>query len=187
MIDLRGHGQSPDAHFSFGLIERRDIGGVVDWLTQRGFKQGTIGALGISLGAEAIIGAAAEEPKISAIVVDSAFADFNPILKAQWSKVSGYPGFLLTPTLLMVRLRYGFDLTQARPVKEIGALAPRPLLIIHSTTDELVPVENASQLQAAYTQAETWILTGPEHARSFNAYPEEYSQRVSTFFNQYLK
>jgi Lysophospholipase len=37
MIDLRGHGASGDARFSFGLAERRDILGAVDWLITQDF------------------------------------------------------------------------------------------------------------------------------------------------------
>ena len=187
MIDLRGHGQAPDAHYSFGLIDRRDVAGAVDWLVQRGFNQNGIGALGISLGSSAVIGAAAEGAKIGAIVEDSCFAEIYPIIKEKFTPESGLPGILLTPTLWMVRLRYGYDMTQARPLEEIGNLAPRPLMIIHSTSDELVPEAQAEQLRAAYPQAETWILSGPEHARSFNAYPAEYSQRVNAFFAKHLK
>ena len=183
MLDLRGHGQSPSAQYSFGLRDRRDVEGAVDWLLQKGFKEGSIGALGISLGAASVIGAASEEPRISAIAEESGFAELSPLLKTQ----SGLPPFLLTPTLWMVQLRFGYDLNQSQPVREIGVIAPRPIFIIHSTSDELVPIENARQLLAAYPSAETWILSGPEHARSFNAYPEEYSQRVNTFFNKYLK
>ena len=43
MIDLRGHGQSDDAHFSFGINERRDIEGAVDWLMARQFPPGSMG------------------------------------------------------------------------------------------------------------------------------------------------
>jgi pimeloyl-ACP methyl ester carboxylesterase len=187
MLDLRGHGQSPDAKYSFGLMERRDVEGAVDWLTQRGYEQEGIGVLGISLGAAAVIGAAAEEPKISAVVEDSGFAELYPILEARSYSDGGLPGFLLTPTLWMIKLRYGYDLSQVRPVNEVGTIAPRPLLIIHSVDDQIVPVENAMQLKEAYPEAETWILHGPEHACAFYSYPEEYSQRVSSFFNKYLK
>jgi uncharacterized protein len=187
MLDLRGHGQSPEAHYSFGLRERYDVEGAVDWLKQKGFPPGSIGAFGVSMGAASCIGAAAEEPGIRAIAEDSGFAEIYPILRSQWETASGLPGFLLTPTLWMIQIRYGYDLTQARPVKEIPAIAPRPILIIHSNQDALVPVENARQLQAAYPTAETWILKGPEHARSFNDSPEEYAQRVITFFHKGLK
>ena len=57
MIDLRGHGESSDGRFSFGIKERYDVLGAVDWLEERGFEPGNIGVLGVSLGAAASVGA----------------------------------------------------------------------------------------------------------------------------------
>lgn len=186
MIDLRGHGQSDDAHYSFGINERRDVEGAVDWLVQKGFQPGSIGVLGISLGAASSIGATADDPRIGALIEDSGFASFCPIVQAKWGSASGLPDIFIQPTLIMLRVEYGYDLCAARPVDEIGRIAPRPVLIIHSTSDELVPVSNAEQLKAAAPFAETIIVTGPEHARSFNDDPAKYSQRVIEFFDKGL-
>jgi len=60
MIDLRGHGQSADSRYTFGIKERQDILGGVDWLEGRGYQPGKIGVLGYSLGAGSVIGAALE-------------------------------------------------------------------------------------------------------------------------------
>lgn len=187
MIDLRGHGQSGDAHFSFGLIERRDVEGATDWLVTKGFKPGSIGALGVSLGAASSIGATADDPDIGALVEDSGFAQICPILERQWGSASGLPDIFFSSTLLMIRAKFGYDLCASRPVDEIGRIAPRPVLIIHSTSDVLVPVTNAEQLRAAAPFAESWIVTGPEHARSFNADPAAYSKKVINFFQRSLK
>lgn len=187
MIDLRGHGQSSDAHYSFGLNERRDVEGAVDWLKGQGFKPGSVGVLGVSLGAASSIGATADDTDIGALVEDSGFASICPILQAQWGSASGLPDIFLPSSLFMVRVMYGYDLCSSRPVDEIGKIAPRPVLIIHSTSDVLVPETNAEQLRAADPSAETWIVTGPEHARSFNANPDEYSRRVFSFFDKSLK
>lgn len=83
MIDLRGHGQSGDGRYSFGLNERRDVEGAVDWLLNKGFAPGSIGVLGVSLGAASAVGATADEPRIGALVTDSAFAEFCPVLQAR--------------------------------------------------------------------------------------------------------
>jgi alpha/beta superfamily hydrolase len=56
---LRGHGQSADAPFTFGIYERRDVEGAIDWLKSQGFESGKIGVLGVSMGAASVIGAAA--------------------------------------------------------------------------------------------------------------------------------
>ena len=95
MIDLRGHGQSGPGRFSFGQFERRDVMGAADWLKTQGFKPGSIGALSLSLGAASSVGAAAEDTDIGAIVIDSAFAEFYPVLQSNWSTQTGMPDFLL--------------------------------------------------------------------------------------------
>ena len=187
MIDMRGHGQSSDAHFSFGLNERRDVIGAADWLAGQGFQPGSIGVLGVSLGASVSIGAVADDPNIGALVEDSGFAAWCPVVQLHWGESTGLPGIFQTSTMFATRLLYGYDLCSARPVDEIGRIAPRPVLIIHSTSDVLVPFDHATQLIAAAPHAETWLVTGPEHARSYNTDPPTYNQLVIDFFDRGLK
>ncbi|UCD29069.1 MAG: alpha/beta hydrolase, partial [Planctomycetota bacterium] len=56
-IDMRGHGESQSARNSFGVYERRDVLGAVEWLSDTGYEPGDIGVLGISIGGAAAIGA----------------------------------------------------------------------------------------------------------------------------------
>lgn len=184
MIDLRGHGESSDARFTFGLRERYDVLGAVDWLLAQGVKPGQIGVLGLSLGAAASIGAAATEPAIGALVTDSAFADINTLIGAQWEAASGLPRPFLYAALLMARLMTGEDLTQAQPVRELVALAPRPLLLIHCAADDYVPATNMDALRAAYPAAQTWLIEGAQclHSEGFNVDPGAYVARVADFF-----
>jgi dipeptidyl aminopeptidase/acylaminoacyl peptidase len=184
MIDLRGHGESSDARFTFGLKERADVLGAVDWLLQRGVAAGRIGVLGLSLGAAAGIGAAAEDPAIGALVTDSAFADINPLIEQQWEAASGLPKPFLYAALLMARVLTGEDLTQARPVQELAQVAPRPVLLIHCAADDYVPAENLSALHAVDPDAESWLIpgTGCLHSEGFNVDPAVYGARVAAFF-----
>lgn len=184
MIDLRGHGQSANARFSFGLRERNDVLGAVDYLRQEGFQPGQIGVLGLSLGAAAGIGAAAADPAIGALATDSAFADINTLISEQWDKASGLPRPFLYAALAMARLMVGEDLTQARPVEEIGRIAPRPLLLIHCQADDYIPVANLASLAAAAPGAETWVITAPacQHSEGYNVDPAAYAARVTDFF-----
>ncbi len=187
MIDLRGHGQSGNARYSFGLNERRDVEGAVDWLAKQGFQPGTIGVLGVSLGAASVVGATAEEPSIGALVTDSSFAELCPVMQINWNQQTGLPDLILPSALLMNHVMFGYDLCDARPVNEIGRIAPRPILLIHSTDDQMVPVSNVYALKTAAPSAEMWIVTGPEHARIYNADPAAYSQKVIDFFDRSLK
>lgn len=181
-IDLRGHGDSGPSVWSFGIKERNDVLGAVDWLVEKGYRSGEIGVYGLSLGSAASIGAANEDPRITALVSDSVFADLNPLIQSQWEAESGLPKIFLYPTLWMVQLRYGFDLTKAVPMNEIDDIADRPILLIHCTTDEEVPVSHVEMLKAAAPSAETWLIPGCPHSEAYNAIPEEYTDRVVKYF-----
>ena len=187
MIDLRGHGESEGERYSFGVYERRDVLGAVDWLLDQGFEAGSIGALGISLGGGATIGAAAEEPAIGLVVVESAFADLYSLIQLKWDEEAGLPRFFLPGVLLMNRLLYGYDPAKVRPVDEITQIAPRPVLIVHCTTDEDVDISHAEALKEALPSAHTWYVEGCEHAEIYRDFPREYEEHVVTFIDENLK
>jgi pimeloyl-ACP methyl ester carboxylesterase len=185
MIDMRGHGASSDARFAFGLTERRDIIGAADWLQTQGFRPGTIGVLGVSMGAAAAIGATAEDQDIGALVADCSYAEIYPLMERHWTSASGLPNVFLPSTLFAGRFVVGADLTQARPVDEIGRIT-RPVLVIHGTEDRFTPVEHGRQLAAAAPAADYWEVSGAGHAASFVTDPQAYSQRVGDFFARSL-
>lgn len=187
MIDLRGHGQSSDARLTFGITERKDIIAAVNWLKQKGFNPQKIGVLGVSMGSASVVGAAADNPDIAAIVTDSGYAEVYPIIQKHWKSASGLPEIFLPSTMMFGYLFTGYDPTSSKPVKEIGRISTRPILIIHSAIDPYIPVENAYKLKAAYPQAEYWETNAKKHPESFNTKPQVYVAKVSDFFNRNLK
>ncbi|HSB67242.1 MAG TPA: alpha/beta hydrolase [Anaerolineales bacterium] len=204
MIDLRGHGQSGDARFTFGIKERWDVLGAVDWLESRGFLPGKIGVLGYSLGAGSIIGAAAEEPDIGAVWTDSLFADIAPVLENGWTSLSGLPQVFLYSTKAMVRLFYGYDIAASRPIEDLENLDTRPIFMAHCLQDKLIPISNMDQLLAIAQNAQSWVIPNcdiqtssappadfPEvfnnHAIGYTLNPDEYTSKVIEFFDASLK
>ena len=57
-----------------------------------------------------------------------------------------------------------------------------PLLIIHSTGDEVVPFEHAEMLAASYPDAEFWKVKGYGHVEAYT-HPE-YRQRLVDFLER---
>lgn len=185
MIDMRGHGRSGDARFTFGLTERRDIIGAEDWLEAQGFRPGSVGVLGVSMGAAAAIGAAVDDQEIGALVADCSFADVFPLMQQHWTEASGLPDFFLPSTLFVGRFMVGEDLTRARPVEEVDDIV-QPVLLIHGAEDSFTPVEHGRQLAAAAPGAEYWEVPGAGHAASYKADPQAYVERVAGFFEASL-
>ena len=187
MIDLRGHGQSATALCTFGLTERRDVIGAISWLKQRGYQANKIGLLGVSMGAAAVVGAAADNPEIGALVLDSGFAEIYPLMKNRWQPDSGLPEIFLPSTLLIGQWLTGYNLTSSRPVKELEQMTFRPILIIHSALDPISPVEQAYQLRAAAPTSEYWETTTAKHAKNYNSNPQAYVDKVADFLNHHLR
>ena len=201
-FDMRGMGESPPAPLSMGNLEQRDVLGAVDFL-----RSGTppfpelgrpriIGGLGISMGASTLLLAAAVEPGIQAMVSDSAYAEIVPILEREIAKrsvapIGRVPGVLAPSALVMARLFYGVDFFAARPVATIARIAPRPILLIHGTADDYVPISNFRELNAAASSAPgahvtTWIVPNARHAQAFKKAGAEYVTRVVAFFDAAL-
>ena len=150
MIDLRGHGTSSPARLSYGWHERHDVLGAVDFLRARGYAPGRIGVLGVSLGAGTAALAAAEEPAIGALVLDSAFASFEQMLGRQFSRLSRLPGWFLPGTLAAGRLLLGVDVRRVQPLSCMPRLRGRPVLVIHSQGDRFVPATDAHEIGRAH-------------------------------------
>lgn len=186
MFDLRGYGQSSSARVSFGLREKNDVLGAVDWLKARGFRLGKIGVLGVSLGSASAIYAAAEEPAISALVIDSGFADFGS-LAGDILRRSSTSATILMPALSTLSKAFaGGDGLASQPAAQISRILPRPIMVVHGADDRLIPPAQAEQLAlAAHTSV--WFVAGANHARTYRTSPIEYSRRVADFFNAGLK
>lgn len=191
LFDGRGCGQSDGWGIGLGATEPNDIIGAVRYLEGRAdLTNKHYGALGISLGAGAVLLAAAREPALVAVVADSAWANERP----QLDRMSSVPiGRLSLPVLpyepALVDALIGARLEDASPRADIGKIAPRAVLLIHSADDRNITTSLAgeAQLYAAASQPkQQWIAPSGGHAGARAAHPAEYTQQALAFFAQYL-
>ncbi len=187
MIDLRGHGQSADSRYYFGLKEYQDVLGAVDWLEGQGFIPGKIGIQSYSLGSATAVFATAQEPAIGALWVDSLYADIKSVIDGVWVQESGLPQIFWPSTRMMISLLYGYDITASRPIDEIGFIAPRPVFMVHCQPDEFIPIAHMDQLIPVAKPVGTWVIQGCKHAFGYNVAPDEYNQKAVQFFDEYLQ
>jgi fermentation-respiration switch protein FrsA (DUF1100 family) len=141
------------------------------------------------MGAAVSILAAAQEPAIAALVIDSPFAVASEVVAASMRQVMRFPPEpLLTIADALIERQHGYRLSRVRPIDVIGGLAPRPILFIHGTSDSAVPVSHAHRLFAAAGQPkELWLCEGAEHCGAYFADRNTYVARVTAFFDQYLR
>ena len=188
-FDFRNHGKSGGNVSSIGKLESSDLTAAVEYLKKEKpeFSK-KIGVYGISMGASVAILTAAEDERISALVVDSPFSSFNYIVVRYAKLFYKIPKYPLTPvTFLFAKIRLGFNPDDFSAVRHIKKISPRPIFFIHGANDERIPVAECKKLyNLAGEPKEFWSVPGADHMESHSKDPFEYERKVGEFFQRYL-
>ncbi len=187
-FDFRAHGQSGGDRYSLGQWEVRDVAGALNYLKGRGVTR--IGTIAYSMGAATELLTAPDHPEMQAVIADSVFADLPALLDKELPKSSGLPVFFNPGVVLSEQLLFGIDLNNTKPERAMSRLGNRPVLLIHSATDDLIPVSHAYALQKAGARdpnLQLWIAPGKGHVQAFKNNRDEYLRRVIGFFDANLK
>jgi dipeptidyl aminopeptidase/acylaminoacyl peptidase len=185
LFDCRGHGDSDGQRVTLGYAETRDFHAALAWLRRR-LPGAWIGVLGYSMGGAVALLGAAGAPDVRAVATDCAFCRQEELIRAEWQRRLHLPA---TPVVelaeqLLLRL-HGFRYRDVDPLAVVGRLAPRPLLLIHSAADTVVPVGDAYRLyEAAGEGKELWIIDGVPHCCGYFADRAGYCARLLAFFDR---
>lgn len=181
IFDFRGHGDSEGRQITLGLDEAKDLKAAHDWLAKRcpGLP---VHGLGYSMGASAMLTAAARFGIFDRICVDATFASVRGVARASvlhWTGPFAEP--IWQGGRFWIWVWTGADLEKHRPVDAIGRLDPKRLLIIHGTEDKVIPYSEGLALHAATGgKAGFWSVEGAGHAETVNN--PDYETRLRTFF-----
>ncbi|MCU0259474.1 MAG: alpha/beta fold hydrolase [Ilumatobacteraceae bacterium] len=186
MTDARGHGESEGRAMDLGWNGDADIDAAVDLLRTRPDVDPTrIAVVGLSMGGEEAIGAAAADPRIAAVVAEGATGR-TAADKAWLSEEYGVRGWLQEQ---VDRLTYAFVRWFADPddpislADAVADAAPRPVLLIAAGD---VPEEGqvAERLaEVAPSSVEVWEVEGAGHTDGLDTAPEEWERRVVRFLD----
>jgi alpha-beta hydrolase superfamily lysophospholipase len=185
IFDFRGHGESAGHTATFGLYEEADVRAAVAWLrAARPAASHHIFGLGSSMGAMALVRAAADDPRIEAVVLDSAFVS-APLLAQQHLGRIPVVGPVLVPVVLAsLSLHAGQSLWQLDATPALARLAPRPVLLIHGTDDVLIPPVNLDLMyERAGEPKVRWLGPGP-HSNVMSTDFDTYQTRVIEFLDR---
>jgi pimeloyl-ACP methyl ester carboxylesterase len=184
MIDLRAHGSSDGDTSTNGLHEADDIVGAVDYLLHRIDVNGQkIGALGVSLGAQAVLRGALKTQSLRALALESlgpaALGDQGGKSRSltHWL---GYPGNWLYYQLH----QFMSGGKQPAVVEVIPRIAPRPLLLIASGPQDIH--FNSLFFQAAHEPRELWEIPTGEPGAAILSDSHAYLERLTQFFTREL-
>ncbi len=186
MAAIDAHGESDGNRYMWGVKERWDVLGAVDFLLEKGFSRGKIAVLGISLGGAAAIGAASESDAIGAVALDSTFADMQALIDPTWKTENGVPGLFLPGVYWIWQVLFDTKLNEIKPVREIVKIPPWPILMFHCENDEKVDIQQAYQLFNAVPEAKLVIFNDCSHAELYRDHPEKYLDALLPFLNENL-
>ncbi len=189
MVDARGHGRSGGRAMDFGWYGDLDVSAAVSYLASRPeANPDRIAALGLSMGGEEAIGAAAADARIRAVVAEGA-TNRTAADKRWMHEEFGLRGSLQEG---IERLTYGAAdlLTAAEPPRSLRSAArsaaPRPLLLVAAGR---VPDEaRADRFIAAASPATVtvWEVPGATHTSGLATSPAQWEQRVIGFLDHAL-
>ncbi len=190
LFDMRGHGESNGDQLSAGYFEKWDVLGAYDLLVERSVPPHSVGVLGWSMGGATVLLAAAEEPKLRAVVADSSFAHVRDMIAQETARTTVFPKWavpLFIPGMeVMSDVLDGIDVGAVAP-EQMAATLGYPILVIHGGADSRIPVEQSVRIHAAAPEgSELWVVPGSDHADAFLDAPDEYVERVDAYLNERL-
>jgi alpha/beta superfamily hydrolase len=190
LLDMRGQGESDGDPNAFGWGSSKDLDAAVAFLQDRpDVGGGRIGGLGLSVGGELLLEAAAGHPALRAVVAEGAgwrsvresFTREGPSQLELW---------LQAPTdAVLTAATVVLSGTAPPPALDelVAEIAPRPVYLVYGEHGDggeraLTP----AYYDAAGLPKMLWEVPGARHTGGLDAQPQEYERRVVGFFDATL-
>ena len=204
LFDFRNHGGSdrtpgyePTPWVT--SYETADVRAVVDYLVSRpdALPQG-VGLFGLSKGGTAALAAAADDPRVQAVVVEGVCPTERMQAYCCQTFLADHcrfaecllrlPELLLRPLGAWVRLVVGWRRhCRFVNVEQAARRVAQPVLLIHGDADPHVPVEVVRSLQEAMgPRTSLWVVPRAKHTGASTAAGDEYHERIAWFFTEHL-
>lgn len=185
-FDFRNSGLSDGEMTTMGVSEQHDLAAIVEWCNHR-FPTGEIVLWGFSMGAAVSLNSGWQLPNVVGVIADSSFTDlYTYCLEAfeTWAPVN--PLIFSYPVLFISQYVFGIKAAKMSPLKAIANYDDRPVLLIHSHQDTIIPVQHAMQLYEAAKpeNCEICLFSSGAHAASYFSNADAYLQKVFAFLER---
>ena len=186
LFDRRGEGASEGDPNLLGWGGDRDIKAAIDFLKGRpDVEPGRIGGIGLSVGGELLLEAAAETDDLQAVVSEGAGArsyrevghlsDGSPIDMGVFLVLTG-------STRVFADEPVPPDLADV-----IGDIAPRSVFLIYGEEGQPQEIDlNPTYYEELGEPKEIWEVPDAGHIDGLDTRPDEYERRVIAFFDEAL-
>jgi uncharacterized protein len=185
-FNFRGHGGSEGTYSSIGPLELKDFESAIAYLkSSHPASCRRIAAFGHSLGAAVALVGAARHPEILGVAAESSFRHVDRTIRRFAWLFYHIPSLSMTLAMLITSFRLGVPIGRFAPVRSIGKIAPRPVLLIQGEQDVRVPMSDAKALfKAAHEPKELWVVPGADHGKPWEVAKEAYETKLTAFFRK---
>ncbi len=169
LVDLRGHGGSQGSLTTLGGLESHDVQAGVQWLRDNGLSSAGIGLMGHSMGAVAVLLAAADQSDVRAVIVEAPFDSYRNSVAHHARLLYGMPRWLpLIPlSIAVAEWRAGFDADTIDCVAAARRIRA-PLLAIVDGADPRMPEPVVRRIVDAHAGPHRlWVAPGAGHVGAF--------------------
>lgn len=182
---LHAHGKSDGEYIQMGWKDKEDVKLWIP-IAHELFKDEAQVVHGISMGAATTMMLSGDPTPdyVKAFVEDAGYTSVYEMFKDQLKEQFGLPPFpILTGASIITKVKLGWGFKEASSVKQL-AKCEKPMFFIHGDADDFVPT---AMMQPCYDAKvngykEYWLVPGSKHVFTYIDYPEEYAQRLDTFF-----
>lgn len=182
LIDLPGYGES-EGNRAWDATFVESIRAAVDFASaQDGVDPGRIGGHGYSNGGSLIARAAAEDERLSAIVLVASYTRIADHLHATHSGRLPGLGFFAVAAARAA----GVPVSELDTERAVAQMGDRPLLILAGGADRQIPTAMASQLQSAAIRAEMRVFPEMGHVGYAARLGETYFRALEDFWKESL-
>jgi uncharacterized protein len=184
LFDRRGEGESEGDPNAFGWAGTRDLEAAISYLhTRPDVDANRIGGVGLSVGGEVMLQAAAETDAFAAIVSEG--AGVRSVREAV--HVPGAVKVIFTEISAISTLGTAVFASDLPPpsLTDLSAEISEPLLVIYSDRGQGGETISRQYYDAAKGPRELWPAPGG-HTGAIDAAPQEYERRVVAFFDDNL-
>jgi hypothetical protein len=185
LLEMRGYDGSEGDPNMFGWGATRDLDAAVAWLRRRpDVRDGRIGGIGLSVGGEQMLEAAAGNAGIRAVVSEGA-----GVRSVREHLLRGPRGWFTLPAEAVQTAALAVLSGTAPPpslTELVARIAPRPILLVYAERGKGGEDLNPSYFEAAREPKTIWRVADGGHTGGITARPHVYERRVVGFFDRAL-
>lgn len=202
VYNARNHGSNQDSTTTFGLNEAKDLFFVIKYLKEKYQKDNIeIALIGNSMGASTILQALVDYDlsamNVKSAIFDCGYDDFSHMIKILGiTRIDHHWFWFYYGLKFWLKYQDKFNISDIVPIKKMQNCSKTPILFIHGTKDQTVPITMTKKLfqeKIKYEKtvrnkkpSELLIIEGARHVEAMTTNYPLYTKTAFKFVNKWF-